>query len=64
MIAAISTLRGVEVVFQRGHAITGEEFITFLKIIKRKAGMRRTYLFIDNLSVHKRLDVRAEMNRL
>ena len=64
MIAAISSLRGVEVVFQRGHAITGDEFIIFLRLIKRKAGLRPVKLFLDNLGVHHRLDVRAEMTRL
>ena len=64
MVAAITNLRGVEVVMQRDHGIRADDFITFLRLLKSKAGLRPVRVYLDHLSAHKTIAVRKEMVRL
>ena len=64
VIGAISKEVGNEVVYVNDKPIKQEDFINFLKILRKRNGERKLVLFMDNLSVHKCKNVRLEMEKL
>ena len=60
-VAGISRENGVECVLYRERSIKTEDFIEFMKMIKRKYPFKKLVLFFDQLSVHLSLRVREYM---
>ncbi len=50
---------GVGLTIIHNTAINGDDFIDFLKALRRHYPNRLLALFMDNLQVHKRLDVKT-----
>ena len=64
VVAAISKEVGNEVVYTHNGAIDQEEYIKFLRVLRKRNGKRHLVLFADNLSVHKTILVLEEMKKL
>ena len=56
--AAISVDRGVDCVMIFDEAVKKETFLTFLQELRRQNGNKHFTLFLDNLAVHKTLEVK------
>ena len=58
MVAAVDLNGEVAAMYMKDGSINWEAFIEFLKLLKPKK-KQRTYVFLDNLTAHHKLEVKA-----
>ena len=63
-VAAISKELGNEVIYTHERPIKQEQFISFLRLLRKRNANHKLIIFMDNLYVHKTRNVLSEMESL